>query len=256
MFTFLKNRKIERDREKKNMIIDQIHSDFLTEVDKLLEQAKISKPIEIVNEELEQRANRLQKLGFTSVADVSKIQQIRTQVSAIKLENEQKASLVRAIDYYSLHYPNYKFITEESVKVICKKYNLVYGEVKDYIGTVPEKNLKQIEQFRLREEDMVYKDSFTGEYVNHEIVSFYVNNSSNWQGYNPLYRYTSVSIFGIVAPQKEFNMTKRKIENYQVVIDDPIVLHPVIFDNKKHYLIVTAWGQEASDEIVVNHKMN
>lgn len=24
----------------------------------------------------------------------------------------------------------------------------------------------------------------------------------------------------------------------------------------KHYLVVTAWGQEASDEIVVNHKMN
>ena len=35
-------------------------------------------------------------------------------------------------------------------------------------------------------------------------------------------------------------------------IPDPVVLQPV----KGGYLIITAWGDEASDEIVVNQKMN
>jgi len=35
-----------------------------------------------------------------------------------------------------------------------------------------------------------------------------------------------------------------------------VVLKPVVYNKQKYYLIVTAWGLEASDELVVNQKMN
>lgn len=38
----------------------------------------------------------------------------------------------------------------------------------------------------------------------------------------------------------------------RVNVPDPVVLQPV----KGGFLIVCAWGEEASDEIVVNEKMN
>ena len=65
----------------------------------------------------------------------------------------------------------------------------------------------------------------------------------------------------IAAPLEDFNMKGAelkdfKISNIPIKIPDPVVLKPVIFNNNKYYLIVTAWGKEASDEIVVNSKFN
>jgi len=48
---------------------------------------------------------------------------------------------------------------------------------------------------------------------------------------------------------KDFKISK-------IEIPDPVVLKPVYYGGQKHYLIVTAWGLEASDELVVNEKMN
>jgi hypothetical protein len=53
-----------------------------------------------------------------------------------------------------------------------------------------------------------------------------------------------------------------QLENFELKVkppkEDPIVLYPVHHNNNgsKYYLIVTAWGDEASDSLVVNHKMN
>jgi hypothetical protein len=63
----------------------------------------------------------------------------------------------------------------------------------------------------------------------------------------------------IAAPLKDFDMKNMEVKNYKVSeieIPDPVVLKPVLFNKQKFYLIVTAWGEEASDELVVNHKFN
>ena len=63
----------------------------------------------------------------------------------------------------------------------------------------------------------------------------------------------------IAAPLKDFNMDEMEVKDFKlskIEIPDPIVLKPVIFNNQKHYLIVTAWGIEASDELVVNANHN
>ena len=48
---------------------------------------------------------------------------------------------------------------------------------------------------------------------------------------------------------KDFKLSK-------IEIPDPVVLQPVNFKGEKYYLIVTAWGDEASDELVVNETLN
>lgn len=65
----------------------------------------------------------------------------------------------------------------------------------------------------------------------------------------------------IAAPQKDFDMTNFKTENFKVVpvvreIPDPVVLQPVIYRGEKYYLIQTAWGEEASDNLVRNEIFN
>lgn len=53
------------------------------------------------------------------------------------------------------------------------------------------------------------------------------------------------------------DMTGKKLKGHLVVEQDPIVLCPIIHDNGVNgFLIITACGDEASDELVVNQQMN
>ena len=58
----------------------------------------------------------------------------------------------------------------------------------------------------------------------------------------------------ICAPLKDMEVkSNQKVKGYKIMdIPDPVVLQPV----RGGYLIVCAWGDEASDEIVVNQQMN
>ena len=60
--------------------------------------------------------------------------------------------------------------------------------------------------------------------------------------------------FSICAPIKDFDTERLRIKDgYKLCeIPDPIVLQPV----KGGYLVVSKWGLEASDGIVVNQQMN
>jgi hypothetical protein len=59
--------------------------------------------------------------------------------------------------------------------------------------------------------------------------------------------------FKICAPIKDMDTSgMRLINNKLVYIPDPVVLFPV----ELGYIIVTAWGDEASDENVVNADLN
>jgi len=65
----------------------------------------------------------------------------------------------------------------------------------------------------------------------------------------------------IAAPSTDFNTEgmeakDSKLVNMAIEVPDPVVLAPVFHNGQKHYLVVTAWGLEASDELVVNQKMN
>lgn len=87
-----------------------------------------------------EKGMRLKKLGFINTKCVKE-----AEVEMTKLT--QAEDLVSAINHFGVKYPNYKFITEKSVENICSKYGLVLLEINRLISDVPDKNLKEIEDF-------------------------------------------------------------------------------------------------------------
>lgn len=262
-----------------NEIIEEIHDTFYTEVDRLLENAKISKSLDTDKQDLIDKCARLKALGFTNTKEVKDAELEIERLNQLKIENENNKDLTEAINYFGFKYPNYKFITEESVKKICEKYNLVYGTIDKYIGTVPYKNLKHIEDFKIKEEDCLYilntyhygqfsfnrNDKFHN--ISFEAYDSAVNPDPNIEKmklqraspfFDTHYSYYKGKI-EIAAPLKDFDMEDHEINNFKlskIEIPDPVVLQPIMFKNKKHYLIVDAWGTESLDELVVNQKFN
>jgi hypothetical protein len=245
-------------------IIAEIHNEFDTASEKLLNEAK-----EILAGSYDiEKGERLKKVGFTSARKVAEAEEVILQL------NDSK-ELARLVDYYQLHYPNNKFITEGMVKQICQKYGLICGETKYYISDVPEKNLAEIEKFELRRDDLKKRDCF-----------YYRRNTMNHIGFEHCsktdkdamygvlkfnasmrififeshpesveYAYEDKEPFFICASVKDFDTNRMRItDGYKLEMNlpDPIVLQPV----KGGYLIVTKWGLEAEDESLVNEKLN
>jgi len=241
-------------------LIEQIHSEFNIAGELLLKSAKETiNRCNVVNID---KGERLAKLGFSQTAEAQ---------TAVKAKNDRDIAQekARSIEYFSIHYPNNKFIDEEAVNRICKKYNLVQGKLSAYKGFVPEKNLTDIEAFKLKTEDYKYLkvyygySSFVGSYENITEI-----NKREYDRYtdrsNPMYNHSDRNEtfeiqkekFSICAPIRDMKLEdNEEVKNYKIVakhIPDPVVLQAV----KGGYLIVTAWGDEASDDEIVNHKMN
>ncbi len=112
-------------------IILQIHNEFDTAPDRLLQQA-----IQILEQEgnakielesqITEKVKRLEKLGFIKNDAVVKKQEIDTIASkkeaVIKLTTQE----AEGIKYYSKRYPFLKFLTESELDRICEKYGLIY----------------------------------------------------------------------------------------------------------------------------------
>lgn len=266
-----------------NEIIEEIHETFYSEVDRLLADAKILRSTETTKQDLIDKCKKLEELGFAQTKECVEAKSELDRIAKINIENSQRDHLCSAIEYFSVKYPNYKFITEDSVKKICAKYNLVYGEVSKYTGTVPDKNLKHIIDFKIDEEDecAIDEEFYLRSFGSQSVKKIYMsgkklNDDKKRQekerddDYIAYYRAMMIRSMNtrnvkqicpleIAAPLKDFNMTASEVKDFKISkleIPDPVVLKPVFFEGRKHYLIVTAWGLEASDELVVNQKMN
>jgi hypothetical protein len=287
MFSFLKRKTaqaVETVMEKSaegrySRDIEQIHHEFETAGEELLKSAK-----EIITEAASKdtgKVSRLQSLGFKQSVQVTELKPL---LQKAELSKEQ----VELVNYYAQHYPNNKFITEDQVKAICHKYNLVCGDVDRFRGFVPEKNLRQIESFKLKNEDRglvelvntccdqrslgFYKESelpnvkYIWAVGAHNIgrqesaVQKKLHDKALEMGIREEWIYIQRSgktseTLQICAPVKDMDITGLElVDGYRLRkhIPDPVVLQIV----RGGYLILTAWGDEASDEIVVNQKMN
>lgn len=232
-------------------LVEEIHTEFDTEVDRLLASAKIylesNKDAVIID-----KASRLKNLGFTQAKET-------TLGEKAKEEKTMHDKVARAIEYFSFKYPNYKFITEESVQKICAKYNLIYGSVEEYTGVVPCRNLEHIEKFKIEEKDECGEQWFRFRPSDNYCEGTRVPEikQESWQ-YGIYVRNLPLEI---AAPPKDFTERARKnVKGFKIEsrirIPDPVVIKPVHFEGSKFYLIVTAWGEEASDDLVVNQKFN
>lgn len=256
-------------------IVQQIHNEMNTAGEKALEEALAV--ISQENGKVTEKGKRLEAIGFSNVPEVKESKESEKKI----IENREVADLVKE---YSIKYPLNKFILEKDVKSICEKYSLVCGGINLFKGFVPEKNLKEIEAFQnqyefdrlalltsynIYEEEQIIdlsKHKLTkskgGDYVLRlNGLTDFIQVGENYDGIN---FFGSINVDGeilsgriqiiglqICAPAKDMNLDDMTIEEgYKVRqnIPDPVVLQPV----KGGYLIITAWGDEASDPIVVN----
>lgn len=249
-------------------IVAEIHENFYTEVDRLLISAKASNSLETDKQDLINKCNRLKALGFTNAKEVKEGELELERLKKLNIENEAKKEIIEAIEYFRVKYPQYKFITEDSVLNICNKYNLVYGGIERYQGDVPSSNLNHIEQFKIKEEDECFVKTSRYVYSMSDDKKNTYMNRDQFDKEKSIYRsdliHHQTANFSkcpleIAAPKNDFDMEGMEVENFKlkaIEIPDPIVLKPVHFKGSKHYLIVTAWGDEASDSEVGNERMN
>lgn len=278
-----------RIRKQQLAVIEEIHREFDTASDKALAQAKIilgSRDTTLLS-----KADRLKALGFISSETV-----VRAVVQKQILSISSKTA--STITDYKIKYPFYKFILEEDVIAICKKYNLLCGPVSKFVGDIPEKNICDMEKFKVQLENIPYvvkisdirfenyaKDEVIAEVkkaVGKKVIYFkdyayrneimtYITSKCNpeaLKNQNVSRAVQSIdftSTFAdeklICAPKSDFN-TKNMHEDGLFLTEtmkvsytkdpDPIVLQRV----HDGFLIVTAWGLEASDPKVVNEVNN
>lgn len=274
MFTFLKKQRvqpIDTIKSKYPKEVLEIHHEFEIASEKLLQEANdIINSLPKVNES---KINVLKALGFKQVKEVSESVEILNKGAMSKKQIER-------VQYYQQNYPFNKFITEDQVETICHKYNLVCGDVDRFKGFVPEKNMNDIVNFKLKTKDQtnyivegpngifyINEDSFKRpafkKYIDDDNESYveFRDSQINIEGGSEKFgEYAKVKkgkpSLKICAPVKDMDISGLElIEGYKLekkFIPDPIVLQPV--DNG--YLILTAWGDEASDPLVVNQNFN
>jgi len=245
-------------------IVEDIHNEFNIAGENLLKEAKdIIANIRIENEG---KVDDLKSCGFSSTKEV-------VHTEAERNKKAKKEELANALEYFNVHYPMYKFITQDMALKICKKYNLVLGDVGQFTGFVPEKNLKQIKRFFENENklSMQYYEWYRGMFHSRTISKeSYDKAKEQEQKMNEMMERVGHTIpyhvrYGarktelkIAAPIKDMKKDGYKLLGKVFVkeVPDPVVLAPVKHGNIELYCIVTAWGDEASDEIVVNQTQN
>jgi hypothetical protein len=209
--------------EKSNVeLIEDIHNEVYSAHDLLLKEAKaiLERPIDEVKV---QDYQKLINLGFNNEKNIINYKE--------EIKNIEESKKIKSIiEYYSFKYPFSKFINEDSVIKICAKYGLLLTNVDRFIGSIPEKNQKEIINFKVDKKDLPHSFSNESEYIGGTTLL-------------------------IIATRDQLNMKNARVQGHKlvdIIKEDPIVLQPV----KSGYLIVSAWGIEASDKEVQNPKFN
>lgn len=188
------------------------------------------------------KAERLSNLGFKSIESVKELHELRIK----KLQFEV---IKKSIEDYSKKFPFNKFITKEECNAVCEKYNLYVGAVSWFKGFVPDRNIAEMERFVSNYDTAKYwKCEASKAYSHVQIIT-----QEEYQNQLPGFSYgKDTPEFKIMAPDNQFYYAPGMRKVGREIIDDPIVLHEV----PNGYIVVTAWGDEASDPIIVNEGNN
>ncbi len=244
----------------------EIHHAFETAGDTILAEAQ-SILRECENKTID-KGKRLLSLGFKQ----SKEAVIYSGIISKEADAKMISDLVIR---YKTKYPNNKFITEKQVKAICDKWNLVCAPTDRFKGFVPEIKLKEIEKFVVRHDDKreMVCTNLKYRYSSIQEDEKKIMNKKYRNGIFPIPKHgeidgVTIASYDLVdnqnllicAPKRDMDLKGLQklgaiFASFNVItipVPDPVVLQPVI----NGYLIVCAWGDEATDENVVNQGMN
>lgn len=119
-----------------NAVVEQIHSEF-SEAEEILLQS-VKKQLARAASTDKSRLNSLAALGFSNFKELREISP----------EEIQKAeALKETVERYRALSLNYKFITDDKITEICKKYGLIHGPIHLYTDSIPDQNQREILDF-------------------------------------------------------------------------------------------------------------
>ena len=157
----------------------------------------------------------------------------------------------------SIKYTNYRLIGIKNILNLCEKYDLYLGLIDQFIGSIPYSNLQDLTKHK---NEVSNSKEFT------RLSPESAIDIAHYSSYGDIY-------YAIVAPRYMFkeNLVEAdrlilNIEKPKLKIKfefqkpsfnlDPIVLAPLYnprgYNNGIVYQIVTAWGEEAEDDNVIN----
>lgn len=289
-----------------NRIVEKIHNEFYS-MDAVID-TKLQKEIkDAYDTDKQELYESMTNLGF-------KNSKLNNTFDSKKLQ--QKEELNDLLNEYSVSYPGYKFITDEKIQELCKKYNLLLCSPDLYIGDIPLKNQKDIANFKSKHpeikmsfcdkpdieriKDQVYqlardinygfphivsdndiikcisaiKNNLEAAtifedigYIAIELVNYI--NSKSIHKIEIIYRpEITINSEIFIAATKDlidikegYSITEDHIVKYKSQYDystpEPEFSDPIVFKKlKRGAVIITAWGEEASDELVVNENHN
>lgn len=200
-----------------------------------------------------EKANWLQRLGFRN--------SIATKLYKAIADNH------KVIQDYNHRYVNYKFILEPQLERICEKYNLYVRNPQFFLGDIPEKNIKELLSFRIYIFDLPAEFDNVREHVlQNQIIqpSIAFNRSMDTaidMNQFPFYGLTGLieiaAVKSLFAPEAFKESQARIIRQSELQPKNQVELDPIILCRTRHgRIIITAWGDEANDELVVNQNKN
>lgn len=272
-------------------IITEIHNEFDTAQDRLLDQANAILSSQKTSEitPVESIGERLQKVGFVNVPVAKKanvIKEVKKKAGQIAVATKEQANLIQ---YYKSAYPFLKFLTDDELNRICDKYSLIHAPVGNYIKEVPEKNLRDIEtaqplnpkdiyktSYVLRSVDWWmstdprYKDFVKNNLINKEnifdkepdewdvqryckSIGFTISSSSMYYNSAKFEKLDKSGLF-IAAPKTHFDLKglSNKSKHGFFRVFEIEVKDPIVFRYVRGGIqVITKWGLEASDPALV-----
>lgn len=248
------------EQPKKRFTFREVHQDLELESDFLKQHRDVRA--------FKEKGNFLQGIGFGN--------SIATQMYLGLSENEE---MIRAIS--AKYNGMYKFIIEPQLKRLCEKYNLYVRPAWRFIGDIPEWNLKEMQLFKVDLFDLVPEQAalqiknnmWLGTRIN-EVFSRLNYSDSRFLQEKPKVmlsllevadlgrtignRIEIAAVPSLFSESGELIKEPRILETVEGNAKGAVDLDPIVMVtlNNGGRLIVTAWGDEANDEIVMNPKQN
>jgi len=290
MFNFLKKPDQQPATKTYPAIVHEIHQEFLTAGDKILQEAEgiLAEAAKVSVK----KGERLAAAGFTKTPEAVMANETKKKIEMTKMVADLVTYYAAAYPFnkfiteeqvkaicqkYGLVMGNttaYKgFVPEEKLAVIEKfrvnKKDLAYAEVTGtkhkidgFEASVYDELLGYISKSDIKDEWAVNQIENGGHFF---CGGNSLSNPKLAEGRVPHLRhlnkdwgYIKVSFadnaLKICAPLKDMEVSSgQEVNGYKIQnIPEPVVLQPV----NGGYLVITAWGDEASDEIVVNQINN
>lgn len=197
------------------------------------------------------KSNFLSGIGFTN--------SIATELYSSIVNNQD------TIRHYTQKYPFHKFILTPQLKRVCEKYDLYVRDLNFFLGDIPEKNIQDMMSFYVYLDDLQIPEGHRKNILD-TLKTSEILHTWGSEIKIPLSMFSKCGLthFLEIASVKELlsdkafrQSTSRIISEDELSAKHSVDLDPIVMCKVRGgRIIITAWGDEANDELVLKETLN